>query len=110
MIKLDDIFEDSKIDEIGKKILHVQSLASGSKDKREALAELCDMMRNCKYTEFDADAKSYATIRVGESFIYDVPLSKTGHLMGFRGKRIRIICVGSGKYNKRSVMAGVVDC
>ena len=109
MIKLEDIIEDSKLDEIGKKISHVQSLASGSNDKREALTELCDMMRNCKYTEFDADAKSYATIRVGESFIYDVPANKTGHLKSFRGTRIRIVCIGSGKYNKRSYMAGLVD-
>jgi hypothetical protein len=109
MIKFEDIIEDETNDEIGQKIAQVQSLVSGSKDKREALAELCDMMRNCKYAEFDSDAKNYATIRVGESFIYDVPTNKTGHLMAFRGKRIRVVCVESGKYNKRSYMAGGVE-
>ena len=108
MVKFEDIIEDEKKDEIGQKRSQVQSLVSGSKDKREALAELCDTMRRYKYTGFDADAKSYATIRVGESFIYDVPLSKTGRLMVFRGNRIRVVCVGSGKYNKRSYMAGII--
>ncbi len=110
MIKIEEIIEDDKIDEIGNKISQVQSLVPGSKDKREAIVELCDMMRDCKYAEFDSDAKNYAVIRVGESFICDVPLNKTGHLKSFRGRRIRVVCVGSGKYNKRSYMAGVVDC
>lgn len=109
MIKIEDIIEDDKTDEIGKKISQVQSLVSGSNDKREAIIELCDMMKKFKYAEFESDAKNYATIRVGESFIYDVPSNKTGHLMCFRGKRIRVICICSGKYNKRSYMAGVVD-
>ncbi len=109
MINMEDVIEDHKNDEIGKKISEMQSHTAGSKIKREAISELCELMKSKKYISFESGAKYYATIRVGESFLYDVPTKKTGHLMGFRGKRVRVVCVGSGKYDKRSYMAGNVE-
>ena len=44
--------------------------------------------------------------RVVQSVIYSVPLNKRGHLKPFRGKDVRIVVVGSGRYD-RGLMAGI---
>lgn len=108
MINKEDIIEDLKSDEIGNKINNVQNQIPGSILKKEALAELCILLQKSNYVSFKGDATNYAKIRVGESILYKVPPKKTGHLMVFRGSLVRIVCVGSGRYDRRSYMAGVV--
>ena len=50
----------------------------------------------------------YHVTSVGSSYLYDVPMDKQGHLAPFRGHRVRIVCVGSGRHSWRAVMVGKV--
>ena len=59
------------------------------------------------YIEFEGGPYRYNLFTVGESCLYNVPLNRRGHLAVFRGKRIRIVCLRSGKF-KRLFMAGLV--
>ena len=45
--------------------------------------------------------------QIGDSCLYDVPTYRKGALTEFRGKRIRVVCVSSGRYD-RLLMAGAV--
>ena len=69
--------------------------------------ELVQHLQNEHYIEFEGCPYRYHITKVGESYLYDVPLYKQGFLKKYRGKRVRIVCVGSGRY-KRTYMAGVV--
>ncbi|MGD9818293.1 MAG: hypothetical protein AB7V04_06295 [Desulfomonilaceae bacterium] len=104
-----DTIEDSKNDEVGCKLLEVQKHNEWTKEKRSAMVDLVHLLKDKGYIEFGADAKQYASIRVGESFLYNVPENKTGYLMPFRGQLVRIVCVGSGSYQRRSFMVGKID-
>lgn len=69
--------------------------------------ELIQHLQNEQYISFEGCPYRYHITKVGESYLYDVPLYRQGFLKKYRGKRVRIVCVGSGRY-KRSYMAGVV--
>jgi len=69
--------------------------------------ELVSLLKKRRYVSFIGSPYKYYAQRVGDSYLYDVPLYKQGWLKRFRGKRVRIVCVGSGKY-KRDYMAGAV--
>ena len=77
------------------------------KEKREILNYLekeCDAQN---YIFFGSTSENYFIGKVGESYIYDVPDKKAGHLSQFRNQKIRVICVGSGAHFHRRYAAGV---
>jgi len=77
------------------------------KEKREILSYLekeCDAQN---YIFFGSTSENYFIGKVGESYIYDVPDKKAGHLSQFRNQKIRVICVGSGAHFHRWYAAGV---
>lgn len=70
---------------------------------------LINVLERSGYRAFTASAASFGLSRVGQSCLYDVPPEKRGHLETFRGKKIRVVCVGmGGGAFKRSYMAGVI--
>ena len=76
--------------------------------KKSALREeLVSLLKKRRYLSFAGSPYKYYAHRVGDSYLYDVPLYKQGWLKRFRGKRVRIVCVGSGRY-ERGYMAGAV--
>jgi len=67
--------------------------------QREALREEIESkLRTKKYISFPGHYRRYHLTRVGTSYLYDVPLYKRGYLSNFRGKRIRIICLYTGRF------------
>ncbi|MCZ8135515.1 MAG: hypothetical protein O9266_04360 [Porphyrobacter sp.] len=69
-----------------------------------------DVERICElngYKGLWVDARDYLVHRVGQSFLYDVPMGKRGNLADFAGKRIRVVCSRNG-INQRYVRIGVV--
>lgn len=50
----------------------------------------------------------YHVTSIGSSYLYDVPMDKHGHLASFRGLRVRIVCIGSGRHTWREIMVGKV--
>jgi hypothetical protein len=69
-----------------------------------------DVERICElngYKGLWVDARDYLVHRIGQSFLYDVPMGKRGNLAEFAGKRIRVVCTHNGT-NQRYVRIGVV--
>jgi hypothetical protein len=60
------------------------------------------------YVGCTVDPRTYLVHQVGQSFLYDVPLNKRGRLAAFRGKRVRLVCLGSGTFT-RWVRVGPVN-
>ena len=65
-------------------------------------------MKEIGYIEFPGQSQNWFLSRIGDSYLYDVPLNKQGRLKPFRGHRVRVICIGSGKRFERMYMAGAV--
>ena len=73
-----------------------------------ALSELKKILKKKRYTSFVGHPSRYHLTRIGDSCLYDVPVDRKGVLTGFRGKRVRLVCVSSGRFD-RVLMAGVVS-
>ena len=101
------IINDDQADDISAILSAMTSEASWTKRKAKLKAELLDRLAERKYISFTGCHHRYGISRVGESYLYDVPLYQQGALKPFRGKRVRLVCVRSGRY-KRGYMAGVV--
>lgn len=86
----------------------LQENSSWSSVKKEAQSALKLLLKEQRYIQFHSTYKRYGVSTVGASYLYDVPLYKQGNLSPFRGKRVRIVCVGSGRHTDRVYMAGVV--
>jgi hypothetical protein len=73
-----------------------------------ALAELKKILKKKRYKAFVGHPSRYHLTRIGDSCLYDVPADRRGALSPFRGKRVRLVCVSSGRFD-RVLMAGVVS-
>ena len=73
-----------------------------------ALSELMKILKKKRYKTFVGHPSRYHLTRIGDSCLYDVPADRRGTLAPFRGKRVRIVCVSSGRFD-RVLMAGVVS-
>jgi len=107
LISTESAIDDDIVDEVSV-VLKTMSIESSWSKKKSALrGELVTLLTRKRYLSFEGGSDRYLVSRVGESYLYDVPLYKQGLLKKFRGKRIRIVCIQSGRY-KRGYMAGVV--
>lgn len=86
----------------------LQENSPWSAGKKEAQSALKLLLKEQRYIQFNSTYKRYGISTVGASYLYDVPLYKQGNLSPFRGKRVRIVCVGIGRHTDRVYMAGVV--
>lgn len=46
------------------------------------------------------DYRDYQLTRVGQSYLYDVPMGKRGILAQFAGQRVRLVCTYNGPFRK----------
>ena len=67
---------------------------------------LIENLKSRGYVKFLGHYKRYKAQRIGESYCYQVPATKRGHLQKFRNRLIRVVCIGSGSYTMREFMAG----
>ena len=103
-----DMLIDNKDDEIGNLLKQIRKIKTFTKRKRELISEVINTGKKQKYLSFGGYTHRYFIGRVGESFIYHVPKTKKGNLQKFKGKTIRVICIGSGERFVRHYMAGVI--
>jgi len=108
MIALTDIEPDTQADLIGAKIAKLQAIPRWNGAKIKLRADLYAMLKFYGYRSFSTDTRDYHLHRVGQSYQYEVPLDKRGHLQPFRGKRVRLVCVWNGRFSV-STMVGVVN-
>lgn len=107
MISEGAMLPDHLKDSAGLILLPMRNEGGWTTTKSRMRNELVEQLIKDKYIAFEGSPYRYHITKVGESYLYDVPLYKQGFLKRFRGKRIRIVCIGSGRYT-RTYMAGVV--
>ena len=108
MFSKEDILQDLYEDEIGCLLKQIREIKTFTKKKLELISEVTNTAKKQGYITFCGYTHRYFIGRVGESFIYHVPKTKKGNLQKFKGKTIRVICIGSGERFVRHYMAGVI--
>jgi hypothetical protein len=98
MIALARMLPDTSHDAIGVKLKQLQGLTRWTGEKHRLVAEIEKSLNQSRYKGWLADHRDYRISRVGQSYQYDVPTDKRGHLHQFRGKRVRLVCMPGGKF------------
>jgi len=97
--------DDPKTDQIGLVIKELQSIPTFTAAKRAVLERLLELLKESGYRMFNGKAARYGFGPIGASYLYRVPEDKRGHLEPYRGKLVRLVCVGSGIFD-REIMVG----
>ena len=102
----DLVLEDFSGD-IGKLLIAINAETTWNKQKRHLIEDLIALLNAEGYIGLAGHGPTYGITTVGSSFIYKVPKTKQGSLKPYRGKTVRIICVGSGRHTDRYYMIGL---
>lgn len=92
--------------EIGERLLRLNQVTGWTKLKRSLVAELQDCLLKHGFITVQGHGVRYRVSHVGGSFLYYVHDRQQGHLRPFRGKTVRVVCVGSGSRTDRHYMIG----
>lgn len=104
MFNIEDQLKDPCTDPTGQIMLDMKKIPTWTKAKRTLHNKLIELLAKNKHTCFVGHVDKYHLSIVGESCLYNVPQNRRGHLSIFRGKLIRLVCIGSGRY-ARSLLA-----
>ena len=108
MIRKNDIVADPKDDYAGALLRRYER--GKTRRRRAELAGIVKALRlvlqRSGYIEFRGHHDAYHLDHVGDSYLYHVPENKRGYLKVFRGKVVRIVCVGNHKLYTKELMAG----
>jgi hypothetical protein len=107
MPDVSDTRPDPLTDDVGALLRKLNARAGWTQEAVDLLDELLALLKRKKYYRFDGHPSRYHLQGIGESYVYDVPMTQRGHLERFRGKTVRVVCVSSGRFD-RSLMAGKV--
>ena len=108
MFSLDETIPENFNDEIGSLLKQIIQIKTNTKIRQELVSNVVYIGKKQKYIFFVGYTHRYFIGRIGQSFIYNVPKNKKGNLEKFKGKTIRVICIGSGIRVIRAYMAGVI--
>ena len=108
MFSLDETIQENFNDEIGSLLKQITQIKTNTKIRQELISDVVNIGKKQKYIFFVGYTHRYFIGRIGQSFIYNVPEKKKGTLEKFKGKTIRVICIGSGERWVRRYMAGVI--
>jgi hypothetical protein len=97
---------DPLTDNAGILINALQCRTGWGAEQTGVLEQLINMLGRKRYITIVGHLARYHLTQIGQSCLMDVPANKRGHLSVFRGKRIRLVCVSSGRFD-RQLMAGV---
>jgi hypothetical protein len=104
-MKLDQI--DHELD----KLIHIFSSCDGwGKAKQAAKMEMISFMKKHGFTIFPSTYRGCFGLRcVGEQMVIDLPPKRKGYLSPYKGKRVRVLCIGSGRHSDREYAAGLTS-
>lgn len=108
MIHEHEIIPDNRLDKIGLLLARLQRAETGTV-REEARIELRKVATESGYIFFVGHYNRYKLNCVGDSYLYQVPKNKRGHLAPFRGMLIRIACWSRGTQFDRNLFAGPVS-
>lgn len=94
---------DNIQDEITKTLTQLNSIPSWTSEKQQILKDLITSLEKIHYKQLTLKEHRYQVGKVGNSFIFEIADSRRGLFAPFRGKSVRVICVGSGRFD-RTVM------
>ena len=80
------------------KLLNTRGGWSPTKERMRQHLERLTCMHGCEGALLDY--RDYRQTRVGQSYLYDVPLGKRGFLNQFAGYRVRLVCTYNGPFRK----------
>jgi hypothetical protein len=106
MIPAKEIILDSQKDEMGQRLSELLKAKRGTGFYRGLKSSIISDLKADGYITFSTHYTRCHLTKVGESLIYQVPNNKQGHLKKFRGKKIRVLCIGNFVSSNREVMAG----
>ncbi len=106
MIAQQNQIPDPLTDNAGILIKALQGRAQWGAEQKGVLEQLKLMLKRKGYISFVGHPNRYWLAPIVASYLYDVPLNRRGHLGVFRGERIRLVCVSSGRFD-RQLMAGI---
>jgi hypothetical protein len=92
--------------EVGERLLRLCQETGWTKLKRTLVLELQACLLRHGYITVQGHGVRYRVSHVGGSFLYYVHDRQQGHLRPFRGKTVRVVCVGSGSRTDRTYMIG----
>ena len=98
---------DDYLDQIGIIARHLSKRNHWGAREQKLKDELIKKLEEQKYSFFVGDPYRYGISQIGASALVTIPETQRGHLKPFRGERIRIVCVNTGRY-KRGYMAGLI--
>ena len=107
MIYTNEIIKDDIKDDVYDMVCKLNLYKTWTKEKHEIKKQLIELLDKKQYISFYSLVSRFIVTSIGSSYLYDVPAKRRGHLSVFRNKRIRIICVSSGRF-WRTYMAGIV--
>ncbi len=94
MLKIEDQKLDCYDDELANSIAQLSKLETWDAEAKRLFAQIERLCQTNKFIYFTGDYRDYHLTRKGQSAIYDVPMNQRGILDRFRGKRVRIVCMG----------------
>ena len=100
MFNITDKIDDLCIDKAGELMNAMHQIPSWTKAKQAIYDELVALLEKQKYIYFRGHFDKYHLSVIGSSCFYNVPDNRRGHLSIFRGKTIRLVCLGSGRYDR----------
>jgi hypothetical protein len=103
-----DFYFDDFEDEFAEILAAIRACDGWTKSKYSLISDLEKLGEKKGYIYFRGHYQRYHVTRVGESAIVFVPPGRRGHLRKFAGDYVRIICVGSGRFD-RGYIAGKVN-
>ena len=107
MFEIEEQIPDTVKDSISILIEKLNDRKNWNDETKEKLANLLKLLKKQGYIFFSGSPYRYHLHQIGNSCLYDIPMNRRGHLSVFRGKRIRIVCVSSGRY-RRTLAAGFI--
>ena len=96
--------EDKCEDAAGQLMNALHQIPTWTTAKRAIYNELVELLESQKHIYFSGHPDKYHLSVIGSSCFYNVPDNRRGHLSIYRGKTIRLVCLGSGRY-ERSYLA-----
>lgn len=102
------IIEDKINDDLSKLLSDFNSYPTWNLEKQNHLKELISYLKRQNYSMLVLKEHRYKVGKVGNSFIYEVSDKRRGLFLGYRGKSVRVICVGSGRFDRTVMVKAIV--
>jgi len=90
-------------------IKSLYTCSTNTKEQQWTKKNIIESLKKRGYITYTGDSRAFGGLStIGMSVIYKVPLDKRGNLQQFKGKTIRICCIGSGDHAQREYIAGPI--